>query len=86
MDALYILNLKSKEILLAKEFCNKDNNIKIQIFLSEIHNILKEEISPLINICNSIFIYKHLNSIQNKNSSDENNIMLVSLISQDVIK
>jgi len=83
MDALYIINLKSKEILLAKEFFTKDNNIKIQIFLSEIQNILKEEISPIININNSIFIYKHLNSVQSKNT-DESNIMLVALVSQDV--
>lgn len=84
MDALYIVDLKSKEILLSKEFNDKDNNIKIQIFLGEIKNILKEEISPIINISDSIFIYKILNSQINKNASDDSNIMLIALVSEDV--
>ena len=83
MDALYILNLKSKEILLTKEYSDKDNKIKLQIFLSEINNILKEEISPIINIDNSIFIYKILSS--SESNTEDSNIMLVSLLSEDVI-
>ena len=79
----YILNLKSKEILLTKEYSDKDNKIKLQIFLSEINNILKEEISPIINIDNSIFIYKILSS--SESNTEDSNIMLVSLLSEDVI-
>jgi hypothetical protein len=82
MDALYILNVKTKEILLSKEYSDKDNKTKLQIFLSEINNILKEEISPIINIDNGIFIYKVLSSSQN--SKEDSNLMLVSLLSEDV--
>lgn len=82
MDALYIINSKSKEILLTKEYSDKDNKTKLQIFLSEINNILKEEISPIINIDNSIFIYKILSS--SENNTEDSNLMLVSLLSEDV--
>jgi len=84
MDALYIINIKSKEILLIKEYSDKDNKTKLQIFLSEINNILKEEISPIINIDNSIFIYKILSS--SENNTEDSNLMLVSLLSEDVNK
>ena len=82
MDALFIINIKSKEILLTKEYQEKDNKTKLQIFLSEINNILKEEISPIINIDNSIFIYKILSSTENNN--EDSNLMLVALLSEDV--
>jgi len=84
MDALYIVNLKAKEVLLAKEFNDNENNLKMQIFLSEIENILKEETSPIINISNSIFIYKELNSLQKRIGNEESYIMLVALVNQDV--
>ena len=84
MDALYILNVKTKEILLSKEYSDKENKTKLQIFLSEINNILKEEISPIINIDNGIFIYKILSSSQN--NKEDSNLMLVSLLSEDVKK
>ena len=58
MDALYFINIKSKEVLISKEFNQRDNNIKIHIFLAELENLLKEEISPIINISNTIFLYK----------------------------
>ena len=84
MDALYFINIKSKEVLISKEFNQRDNNIKIHIFLAELENLLKEEISPIINISNTIFLYKILNSNEHKNQSDESNIMLVALLSEDV--
>jgi len=85
MDALFIINSKSKDILITKEFNNNDNILKMQIFLSEINNILKEDLSPIIIINNTIFLYKSIDSSNNKICLDDNNMFIVAIISQDVI-
>ena len=72
MDALYILNFKSNEVLLSKEFRENENHLKLQIFIIESDNIFKSEKSPFIRINDTIFIY-----------FKENSILYLSLISED---
>src|SRR5690606_21859258 len=67
-----ILNSKTKDILLFKDFRENENHLKIQIFIMELNKILAEEKSPYIRINDTIFIYLQ-----------ENGIIFLSLISED---
>jgi hypothetical protein len=75
MDALYFINTRTKQTLLFKEYKQNDNNLKLHLFLAELSNILIDEKSPFVLINNSIFIYY---------TTDDNEILYLSILSEDV--
>jgi hypothetical protein len=78
MDALYIINAKNKDVLISKEFKNKDNNLKLQLFLIEFNNIIKNEKSPFILIEGSIFVYLPQGDL------DDETVIYIALVTDDV--
>jgi hypothetical protein len=83
MDALYILNSKTNDVLLSKEFRENENHLKLQKFLIEFKSInpLSEK-SPYIKIDETIFIYLEESGDQYTNSLDSPILYLV-LLSED---
>jgi hypothetical protein len=83
MDALYILNSKTNDVLLSKEFRENENHLKLQKFLIEFKSInpLSEK-SPYIKIDETIFIYLEESADQYTNSIDSPILYLV-LLSED---
>lgn len=75
MDALYIINSKTKEVLIAKEFSNTESHLKLQVFLMDFNKIQKNEKSPFILINKTIFLY-HQNIVHD--------IVYIALVSEDV--
>ena len=53
MDALYIIFIKNQEILYKKEYKENDNNLKLQLFLMEINEILKNQKSSYFILDNT---------------------------------
>lgn len=54
MDAIFIINLKLKEVILFKEFKENDNQSKVQAFL--MNNLPKHEKSPFVLVDNTLVI------------------------------
>lgn len=84
MDALYLINAKTHEIIITKEYKENENNLKVQIFLMEFNKIKKNEKSPFVLINNTIFVYLQNNDNTNESQNNNNDILLLSLISEDV--
>jgi hypothetical protein len=76
MDSIYIINKRTKQILLFKEF-KADTDCKIQLFIDNYQNIINLEKSPYANFQNNIFVY-----LPNNDNDDE--ILYLAIISQDV--
>lgn len=80
MDALYIINAKNKDVLLFKEYKNvSENHLKLQLFLSDMNLIFKNEKSPFVLINGSVFV--HLLSSELEDES----LIYLAVISNDVI-
>jgi hypothetical protein len=76
MDALYIIFRKNQEILLKKEFKDNENNLKLQLFLMEINDIIINQKSPFLLLDKTFFIF-----FEEPNSG----IIYLSLVSEDNI-
>ena len=74
MDALYIIFRKNQEILLKKEFKDNENNLKLQLFLMEINDIIINQKSPFLMLDKTFFIF-----FEEPNSG----IIYLSLVSED---
>jgi hypothetical protein len=74
MDALYIIFRKNQEILLKKEFKENENNLKLQLFMMEINEILMNQKSPYLLLDKTFFIF-----LEEPNSG----IIYLSLVSED---
>ena len=76
MDALYIIFTKNQEILYKKEFKENDNNLKLQLFLMEINEILKNQKSPYLLLDNTFFLFLE---------EPKSGIIYLSLVSEDTL-
>jgi hypothetical protein len=76
MDALYILFTKNQEILYKKEYKEYDNNLKLQLFLMEINEILKNQKSPYLLLDNTFFLFME---------EPKSGIIYLSLVSEDTL-
>jgi hypothetical protein len=82
MDAVYIIHAKSSQILIAKEFKENENHLKLQVFLLELNKILSNEQSPFILINNTIFVYLYSTHIENVGTNSDD-VIFIALLSED---
>lgn len=77
MDSFFIINAKTKEVLLFKEFNSKNNKSKVQSFLIELDHIINTPApSPYVLIDDTFFIYY---------TTESNDILYLCLVTQDEI-
>ncbi len=76
MDGIFIVNKRTKQILLYKEY-KIDQDNKISQFIDSFHTIINNERSPYVVIQDNIFTY-----IENNDSDDD--ILYISKLSQEV--
>ena len=82
MESFFIISLKSKEILLTKEFVSSNNKEVIQKFILNISDILLnnkiEKYSPLYKIDNKLIIFLPIKEIKERNNYDLIYVLITS--------